>query len=62
MRRMIRRLRRRLKSAGDAIAGTLAVALLKCLRLTNPDKMANFCGWMMRAGGPWLPENRTRTR
>jgi Kdo2-lipid IVA lauroyltransferase/acyltransferase len=58
MRRMIRRLRRRLKRAGDAIAGTLAVALLKCLRRTNPDKMANFCGWMMRTGGPWLPENR----
>jgi KDO2-lipid IV(A) lauroyltransferase len=55
---MIRRLRRRLKRAGDAIAGTLAVALLKCLRRTNPDKMAGFCGWMMRTGGPWLPENR----
>lgn len=58
MRRIIRRLRRRLKRIGDAIAGTLAVALLKGLRLTNPDKMANFAGWMMRAGGPWLPENR----
>ena len=58
MRRIVRRLRRRLKRAGDAIAGTLAVAMLETLRRTNPDKMANFAGWTMRAIGPWLPENR----
>jgi KDO2-lipid IV(A) lauroyltransferase len=58
MTRMVRRLRRRLKRAGDGLLGALAVGLLKGLRLTNPDWMADFAGWAMRGIGPLLPENR----
>jgi KDO2-lipid IV(A) lauroyltransferase len=56
--RTIRRLRRRLKRAGDVLLGALAVRLLKGLRLANPDMMANFAGWLMRSIGPLIPENR----
>jgi len=55
---MKRRLRRGLKRAGDALVGLVAVGLLKGLRLTNPDTMANFGGWLMRGIGPLLSENR----
>jgi KDO2-lipid IV(A) lauroyltransferase len=58
MRRIIRRLRRGSKRSGDAVVGALAVGLLKGLRLTDPDWMADFAGWATRAIGPWLPENR----
>jgi Kdo2-lipid IVA lauroyltransferase/acyltransferase len=56
--RIIRRARRGAKRAGDAIVGALAVGLLKGLRLTNPDRMADFAGWFMRTVGPLLPENK----
>lgn len=56
--RMIRRLRRGSKRAGNALLGTLAVALLKGLRHTDPDRMADFAGALMRKVGPLLPENR----
>jgi KDO2-lipid IV(A) lauroyltransferase len=55
---MISRLRRQFKRASDALIGTLAVGILKGLRLTNPDKMADFAGWAMRGIGRLLPENR----
>ncbi len=58
MTRMIRRLRRGAKRAGDALLGALAVRLLKGLRLTNPDWMADFAGWTMRGIGPWFKEHR----
>jgi Kdo2-lipid IVA lauroyltransferase/acyltransferase len=58
MMRMIRRLRRGSKRAGNALLGTLAVALLKGLRHTDPDRMADFAGALMRKVGPLLPENR----
>ena len=58
MTRMIRRLRRGSKLAGNALLGTLAVALLKGLRHTDPDRMADFAGALMRKVGPLLPENR----
>ena len=58
MTRLIRRLRRSLKRAGDAALGALAVGLLNTLRHTNPDRMADFAGWFMRTLGRWLPENR----
>jgi KDO2-lipid IV(A) lauroyltransferase len=58
MENMIRRLRRGGKRAGNALLGALAVALLKGLRHTNPDRMADFAGWVMRTIGPLLPENR----
>jgi KDO2-lipid IV(A) lauroyltransferase len=53
-----RKLRRGAKRAGDAVVGALAVGVIKLLRLTDPDMMANFAGWMMRRIGPLLPENR----
>jgi len=56
--RKLRRLRRGLKRAGNALLGFLAVRLIKGLRLANPDGMADFAGWAMRTMGPLLPENR----
>ena len=53
-----RKIRRGLKRAGDALLGALAIGLLKGLRLTDPDRMADFAGWAMRTVGPLLPENR----
>jgi KDO2-lipid IV(A) lauroyltransferase len=58
MKRMVRRLRRSAKRAGDALIGALAVVLLEGLRLTDPDMIANFAGWIMRSIGRFLPENR----
>ncbi len=55
---MMQRLRRDFKRASDAMAGKIAIGVLKCLRLTNPDKMADFAGAAMRTIGPLLPENR----
>jgi KDO2-lipid IV(A) lauroyltransferase len=55
---MIHRMRRRMQRAGDAVLGVLAVGLLKLLRLSNPDRMADICGWLMRSVGRWLPENK----
>ena len=57
-RRTIRRARRGAKRAGNALVGTLAVGLLKGLRHTDPDRMADFAGWLMRTIGPLLPEQR----
>jgi Kdo2-lipid IVA lauroyltransferase/acyltransferase len=53
-----RSIRRGPKRAWDAFSGALAVGLIKLLRLTDPDKLADFAGGMMRAIGPWLPENK----
>ena len=58
MGRIIGRLDRGLKNMGNAIVGALAISLLKLLRLTNPDKMADVSGWLMRHIGPFLSENR----
>ncbi len=58
MRGMLRRLRRHARRAGNAVLGELAVGLFGLMRLSNPDRMADFCGWVMRGVGPWLPENR----
>jgi KDO2-lipid IV(A) lauroyltransferase len=52
------RLRRAIKNAGNAVAGTLAVGLLKLLRLANPDTLANFGGWFARTIGPLFKENQ----
>jgi len=49
---------RRVKRAFDAGVGFVAVALLKLLRLTNRQRMANVLGRLMRVVGPWLPEHR----
>jgi Kdo2-lipid IVA lauroyltransferase/acyltransferase len=58
MEKIVRRLGRGTKCAGNALVGATAIALLKLLRLTNPDTMANAAGWFMRRIGPLLPENR----
>lgn len=52
------RLRRVIKTAGNGVAGTLAVALLRLIRLADPDRMVNFGGWLLRTIGPRLKENR----
>lgn len=52
-------LQRRLKRMGDALLGSLAVAMLKTIRLFDRDAIANFGGRTMRWLGPWLPEHRT---
>ncbi len=57
-RRTIRRARRGAKRAGDAAVGALAVGLLKGLRHADPERMADFAGWLMRTIGPLLPEQR----
>ena len=54
----MRRLQRGGKHAANALIGAFAVGLLKALRLTNPDSLANSAGWLMRGIGPLLPENR----
>ena len=48
----------RRKAHRRRVLGALAVGLLKVLRKTNPDRMADTAGWFMRKIGPWLPENR----
>jgi KDO2-lipid IV(A) lauroyltransferase len=58
MRRITRRLRRGFKRASDALVAAFVIGLIKALRLTNPDKMADVAGWTTRTIGPWLPENR----
>lgn len=58
MKKLTRRLRRGLKRAGDALLGFLAVRLIKALRLIDPDRLADVCGWAARTIGPLLPENR----
>jgi KDO2-lipid IV(A) lauroyltransferase len=54
----MRRLQRGARRAGDALLGTLTVGLLKMLSRTDPDRMADFSGWLMRSIGPLLRENR----
>ena len=51
-------IRRGLKRAWDAFVGAASLGLLRLLRLTDPDKLADFAGWVARTFGPWLPENR----
>ena len=54
----IRRLRGAVKRAGNAVAGSIAVALLKLMRRVDPVRLANMAGRMLRLIGPLLPENR----
>ena len=48
-----------LKRAVDAVLGRLAVWLLKAIRRTNPDRVADICGAVLRRVGPFIPEHRT---
>lgn len=56
--RPLRRLLRPLKPVGDAIVGSLAVALLRLFRRIDRRRLADFTGTGMRRIGPWLREHR----
>jgi KDO2-lipid IV(A) lauroyltransferase len=58
MTRLFRRLRRGIKRASGALVGAFAIGVLKMVRAVDPDKMADFTGWMMSRIGPLLPESR----
>src|SRR6185437_6699177 len=58
MKRIIWRVRGGVKRASSALLGALAIALLKTLRLINPERMADFGGRLMRIIGPIMRENR----
>jgi KDO2-lipid IV(A) lauroyltransferase len=47
-----------LRRIGNAAAGTLAVGLLRAVRLLKPDTASKFAGALLRRVGPWLPEHR----
>src|SRR5262245_61244570 len=53
------RLSSMLKTTVDAVLGRLAVWLLKAIRRTNPDRIADLGGTVLRRIGPFLPEHRT---
>jgi KDO2-lipid IV(A) lauroyltransferase len=53
------RLRSWLKTAVDAVAGRLAVWLLKAIRHTDPDRIADRSAAFMRRVGPFFPEHHT---
>lgn len=57
-RRLLRGAGRALGGLRDFVLGHLAVLVLRCVRLTDPDRMADFCGNFMRRAGPWLREHR----
>jgi Kdo2-lipid IVA lauroyltransferase/acyltransferase len=56
--RLRARLRSRLKAAIDAVAGHLAVWLLRAIRRTDPDRIADRGAAFMRRLGPFFPEHR----
>jgi KDO2-lipid IV(A) lauroyltransferase len=58
-RRLARAAGRPVKAALNSVAGWLVIGLLKLLRRTDPDRMADRFGRLMRKVGPWLPEHRT---
>ena len=51
-------LARQTKRAVNAVAGLVAVGVLKTLRLLDPDRMGDFSGWVLRHVGPLLREHR----
>lgn len=51
-------LRRAMKRIGNAVIGAVVIGGLRVLRLTDPDLMADFGGWLMRKIGPWLREHK----
>ena len=53
-----RRLALLARRKGQNALGHLAVGLLKVIRHTDPDRMADFLGRFMRYWGPYLPEHR----
>src|SRR5882757_4778086 len=53
-----RRLRRGVKRTGNAVGGSIAVALLRLLERANLETTSNAAGWLMRKLGPLFPENK----
>jgi Kdo2-lipid IVA lauroyltransferase/acyltransferase len=51
-------LAKRAKALIDAAAGRLAVGLLRAIRRTNPDRIADASARFLRRVGPFLPEHR----
>jgi KDO2-lipid IV(A) lauroyltransferase len=51
-------LQHRLKKAASALLGPLTVAVLRALRLLDPDRTARFTARLTRRVGPWLKEHR----
>ena len=47
-----------MKRSVNAIAGVLAVALLKIVRRSDPERAADFAGRMAQRLGPWLREHK----
>src|ERR1043166_7620562 len=58
-RRLRARIVTRMKSGAAAVGGRLAVWLLKAIRRTNPDRIADSTGAFVRRVGPFFPEHRT---
>src|SRR5919108_6355764 len=56
--RLGRALARSGKAPVNAALGSLIIGLFKLVRRTNPDRMADRFGGLMRKLGPWLPEHR----
>lgn len=56
--RIKRRLRHSLKSSGGAVAGSLAVGLLRLMRLVDADTISDLGGFLARSLGPLFKENR----
>jgi KDO2-lipid IV(A) lauroyltransferase len=48
----------RFKKLLDTAIGTIAVGLLRTVKLTNRERAANFAGAVMRRIGPLVPEHR----
>src|SRR5215471_7899437 len=58
-RRLFSRAVSRLKSLRDAMIGPVAVCLLRAIRRTDPDRIADVSARLLRRVGPLLPEHRT---
>jgi len=56
---MLSRAGLRLKSLRNAVIGPLAVGLLRAIRRTDPDRIADASARLLRRVGPLLPEHRT---
>ena len=52
------RARHRIKKSVEPAIGSLAVLLLRTVRLLNRARAANWAGAWLRRIGPWLPEHR----
>src|SRR5947209_865278 len=58
-RRWVKRVAGAVKNVLEPAVSFGVVALLKAIRRTDPDRIADRAGRFMRRVGPWLPEHRT---